>query len=238
MIVTALSHEKLPLTISHSWVTMMTAAAMPATGWGVNSRNGTTSWATWLAATSTRWSGTREVVEPPAQRAGHRLGLVVVLEAGQVAPARVAAHLDHPGAELDAEQQPADQDQDQRRRRAAVGSEEDRQEPGLEQQGLPAEGVPGLADVDDRQVHRPQRRPGQHRHDGRGAVDEPGERPARRSRRRSTPGRRRSGPSSGAWNTLGAWRKRTTRTNSGIGRIPRAPSSGRNWLTATRKAIR
>ncbi len=32
VIVTALSHEKLPLNISHSWVTMMIAAAMPATG--------------------------------------------------------------------------------------------------------------------------------------------------------------------------------------------------------------
>ena len=57
MIVTALSQAKLPLSISHSWVTMMLAAAMPATGCGVNSRKGTTSWATWLAATSTRCNG-------------------------------------------------------------------------------------------------------------------------------------------------------------------------------------
>ena len=119
--------------------------------------------------------GHGKVVEPPAQRPRHRLRLVVVFEASQVTPARITAHLDHPGAELDPEHQPAQEDQDQSRRRAAVRSEEDRQESGLEQQRLPPERVPRLADVDDRQVQRPEHRPGQHRHDGRRSVDDPGD---------------------------------------------------------------
>lgn len=56
-IVRALSHEKFPLRSSHPWVTMTTPAATLATGCGRNSRNGTTSWVTWLAATSTWCNG-------------------------------------------------------------------------------------------------------------------------------------------------------------------------------------
>src|SRR5918999_1222482 len=55
--VSQLSQEKLPDAISHSWVTIIRTAAQVATGCGVNSRNGTTSWVTWLAAVSTRCSG-------------------------------------------------------------------------------------------------------------------------------------------------------------------------------------
>src|SRR5262249_29893714 len=50
------SHEKLPDRISQAWVAMMTRPATPAAGWGANSANGTTTWAMWLASTSTRWA--------------------------------------------------------------------------------------------------------------------------------------------------------------------------------------
>src|SRR6266508_1892980 len=53
VIVIALSHEKFPDSISHDWVTTMIAPAIDATGWGANNPNGTTSWAKWLASTST-----------------------------------------------------------------------------------------------------------------------------------------------------------------------------------------
>src|SRR5436309_6881616 len=56
-IVTQLSQAKLPDATSHSWVTTTIPAATLATGCGVNNPNGTTSWATWLPATSTRCSG-------------------------------------------------------------------------------------------------------------------------------------------------------------------------------------
>ena len=55
--VTRFSQEKLPLASSHAWVTTMASAATPATGWGANSPNGTTSWVAWLASTSARCSG-------------------------------------------------------------------------------------------------------------------------------------------------------------------------------------
>src|SRR5690606_21225885 len=51
------SHAKLPDSTSHSWVRIISAAAAEATGGGANTRNGTTSWVTWLAAASTRCSG-------------------------------------------------------------------------------------------------------------------------------------------------------------------------------------
>ncbi len=52
-----LSQEKLPLATSQSWVTIMIPAATPETGCGANRPNGTTSWVTWFAATSTLCSG-------------------------------------------------------------------------------------------------------------------------------------------------------------------------------------
>ena len=105
----------------------------------------------------------RQVVEEPRQRVRHRLGLVMPVHAGQAAPARIAAELDEPGAELDAEGEPAEQEDDREQRRRLGIAEEDRQETGLEQQRLPAERVPRPADVHDRGVERPEHEPGEHR---------------------------------------------------------------------------
>jgi hypothetical protein len=116
-----------------------------------------------------------QVVEVPAERTREWLGLVVVVEAAEVTPAAVAAELDQPGSELDPEQQPAVQPQHQGGRGGGGRAEEDGQEPGLEQQRLPAEAVERLADVDDRQVHGPQGQPDSHRHPGRPGVGEAGQ---------------------------------------------------------------
>ncbi len=116
-----------------------------------------------------------QVVEVPAQRAGHRLGLVVVPQAGQIAPATVAAQFDQPRAELDPEQQPAQQPERQDGRRDLVVAEERGEQAGLQQQRLPSEGVPGLPDVDDRQVEHPQQHPEQHRRPERYEVAGPGQ---------------------------------------------------------------
>ena len=114
-----------------------------------------------------------QVMEPPAQRVGHRLGLVVVPQAREVTPAGVAAELDQAGAELHPEEQPAHEPDRQRRGRHAVRSEEHGEETGLEQERLPPEGVEGLAHVDDRQVQPPQRRPHEHRRPQRRCLREP-----------------------------------------------------------------
>src|SRR5207244_4457362 len=56
-IVTQFSQAKLPERTSQNWVAMMSPAATLATGCGANNATGATSWATWLASTSTRCSG-------------------------------------------------------------------------------------------------------------------------------------------------------------------------------------
>src|SRR5437899_12169775 len=89
----------------------------------------------------------RKVVEVPAQRVRHRLGLVVVVEAGEIAPAGVAAHLDEARAELEPEHEPA-REVDERERGGGPGrAEEDREEPRLEEERFPAEAVEGPADI-------------------------------------------------------------------------------------------
>ena len=107
--------------------------------------------------------GFGQVMKKPAERIGHRLGLVVVVEAGQVAPAAIAAQLDHPGAELDAEHEPAKQQDERPRGDRRPGAEEDGQEPGFEEERLPAERVKDLAHVDDRLVQDPEREPDEDR---------------------------------------------------------------------------
>src|SRR5439155_9069952 len=104
-----------------------------------------------------------QMMEVPGQRVRHRLRLVVVVETGQVAPAAVATELDQTRAELDAEEQPAEQDEQWQRGRSRRVPQEDRKKSGLEEQRLPAEPVEGLAHIHERQVQRPQRQPEEQR---------------------------------------------------------------------------
>src|SRR5712692_7789204 len=114
--------------------------------------------------------GRFEFVEPmrremqiTADRARDRLRFVMIVEASEIAPARVAAHFDEAGADHDAKAEPAKKPDDKKRRPAfrkwpaiEQRTEKDRQEPGLEQLDFPAVTVPNLADVDDRHVHDPE----------------------------------------------------------------------------------
>ena len=199
--VTRFSQEKLPLASSHAWVTTMASAATPATGWGRTARTAPPAgWRGWPALGPVQRP--RQVVEEPAEGARQRLGLVVVVEAGEVTPAAVAAQLDQPGPELDPEQQPAVQPQHQGGRGGPGRAQEHRQEAGFQQQGLPAEAVEGLADVDHRQVQRPQGEPGGGRHPGRPLLGQPEQGGA------GQPGPTQAtsegtGPSSGGGNRLG-----------------------------------
>ncbi len=109
----------------------------------------------------------RQQVRLPAERARHRLGLVVVHHRGEVAPFAAAADLDHARAELEPEDQPPEQHDDDGGGRLRVGPEERGEEAGFEQQHLPAEGIEGLPDADDRHVSEPERQEADHRHPGR-----------------------------------------------------------------------
>jgi hypothetical protein len=102
---------------------------------------------------------TRQVMEVPAERIGHRLGLEEVVETGQIAPAGVAAQLDQAGAEHQAEQRPAVDPVQQGRWRRDARAGEHREEPDLDEQRFPAEAVPCLAGVDERQIQHVQSRP-------------------------------------------------------------------------------
>ena len=105
----------------------------------------------------------RKVMEVPAERIWHGLGLVVVVETGQLTPAPVAAHLDQPRAELHAEEEPAHQHDEAELGRRCGRAKEDREEASLEQKRLPSERVEGLSDVHDREVEDPEQRKDQHR---------------------------------------------------------------------------
>src|ERR1700682_6231465 len=97
-----------------------------------------------------------------AKRIRDRLRFIVIIKAGEIAPARVAAQFDQTRADHDAKTEPAKKPDDKQRRPAfrkwpaiEQRTEKDRQEPSLEQLNFPAETVPNLADVDDRHVHHP-----------------------------------------------------------------------------------
>ena len=79
---------------------MRSAAATAAMGCGAKSPKGTMTWTKWLKSTAKRCERFGQAVEVPAQRVGERLGFVVEVQAGEVAPAGVVAELDEAGAEL------------------------------------------------------------------------------------------------------------------------------------------
>ena len=121
-----------------------------------------------------------ELVEPPrqqmrlaAQRPRHRLRLVVEGHRGEVAPLASAADLDHPGAELQPEQQPPEQHDHDRRRWLVVRAEECREESRLQQQHLPPERVEGLPHAHHRHVSEPQGEKREHRHPRRSELGNP-----------------------------------------------------------------
>ncbi len=104
-------------------------------------------------------------MEPPAQRVRDRLSFIMVVEARQVAPARVATDFDQPGAEHDSEGQPAKQPDERRWRRPPwkrtpiqQRAKKDRQEPGFQELNLPAVGIPVLPHMNERKVERPEQR--------------------------------------------------------------------------------
>src|SRR2546428_7465709 len=104
-------------------------------------------------------------VQPPAQWVWDRLRFIMVIEAGQVAPAGVAADFDETRAEHDPEDEPAKKPNDDGRGRPfrkgpaiEQRTEEYRQETGFEQLDFPTVSIPVLAHMDERQVKGPKNR--------------------------------------------------------------------------------
>ena len=105
--------------------------------------------------------GPGQVVKEPAQRIRHRLGFEMIIQAGQILPARVGAQLDQAGAEHHAEQDPAP-DPDQRHLRYGLRrSTEDCEEAGFEQDRFPPKAVEGLSHVHEREIENPESGPNQ-----------------------------------------------------------------------------
>ncbi len=120
-IVSQFRKERLPLRIN-SDLEEHDQAARPraAPGVGPKTKKGATSSTRWLKSTSSVMEPGGSLVEVPGEGIGVGLGLVVVDEARQVAPAGVAPKLDEAGAEHHAEDEPAQQhDHDRRGRRSA-----------------------------------------------------------------------------------------------------------------------
>src|SRR5690242_6304862 len=96
----------------------------------------------------------RSEMQPPAQRVGNRLCLIMIVETGQVPPAGVTAKFDEASAHHNAEDEPPKEPDDEARRRAfgegpsiKQGTEKDGQKPGLEKLDLPPIAIPVLPDI-------------------------------------------------------------------------------------------
>src|SRR5579884_2590215 len=102
----------------------------------------------------------RNAMEVPAQWVRERLGFVVVKKAGKIPPALIVAQFDQSCAYFGTEQHPS-QDQDGYEVGFAMSRPcECGEEACLQQHRFPAEGVEGLADIDDGKVQQPKNKPG------------------------------------------------------------------------------
>ena len=84
VIVTTFSHEKLPLSTSQPWVTIIPRRP-PERGLGREQQERHDQLRDVVGGHLHPVQRRRQAVEPPAERVRHRLGLVVVVEAGQAA---------------------------------------------------------------------------------------------------------------------------------------------------------
>ena len=217
---------------------------------GPKTNHGATSSRRWLKRTPARWNQRRHEVQRAAERVRDRLGLVVVDEAREIAPARVAAQLDQARAEHDAEDQPAQQPDDARGggrrgngRGSSSGQRKIARKPVSSELDLPAVAVPEPGRRGRTTCRAPRGRPGAARWRSRSstAIESDDARSTRR------PAARRSEASS--QKRLGTRRKpppaRARRASAtrceeerGPGAGRRAPSSGSTCSARHRNATR
>jgi len=112
-------------------------------------------------------------VKIPAQRIGQGLRFVMIVQAGEIAPALIAPHFNEPGPEFNPEKHPAD-DPDYCNRCGPVhGAQEYGIEPNFEQHRFPSEAIKGLSDVYNGQVQYPEHKPNQHGEPERAHIGKP-----------------------------------------------------------------
>ena len=204
---------------------------------------------TWLKTTPHGVGPGRQASGRRRERARDRLRLEVKVEAGEVAPAGVAAQLDEARAPHDARREPA-QEPDRHGRaaagagtaaRRASGHEEGAEEAGLDELELPAEAVERLPDAGDRDLQDAAatariERVGvaeQHRRRQRDAEEAGGAERARRRRRA-----RRSTAARGSRRRASRAGRRPPSRKSVNGSRPCGPSSAGPCSTSVRNAIR
>ena len=129
---------------------------------GPNENQGTINSMKRFQRTPNFWNQCRGEIQKTTQRIGQRLGLVMIVKAGQVAPAGVAAQFDKSRAEHDPKPEPAIKPEDKNRRRTPrkragieQGTKEDGKEAGLQDLDFPAIAVPDLANMDIGHVRWP-----------------------------------------------------------------------------------
>src|ERR1700745_1109992 len=98
----------------------------------------------------------RREMQITADRTRNRLIFVVIIHAGEIPPAGIAAEFDQPRANHDSKAEPAKKPNHQKRRRCfrkwtsvEQWAEKDRQETRFEQLRFPTVTVPNLTDVND-----------------------------------------------------------------------------------------
>src|SRR5436305_3850906 len=106
----------------------------------------------------------RQKMKVPADRIRDRLGFVVVIHAGQVAPAIVPAQFDQARADHDSKSQPAKKPEHQnrwtrfwKRTRIEQWAKKNRQKTRLQKLNLPSITVPNVTDMDDGHVNDPEK---------------------------------------------------------------------------------
>jgi hypothetical protein len=95
-----------------AWKTTITAPAAWRALLGPKTNQGATSSAAWLKRTPSLELPPRQEMKPPAERVRDRLGLEVIEERREVAPAGVAPDLDQAGPEHDPEDEPPEEPDD------------------------------------------------------------------------------------------------------------------------------
>ncbi len=104
-------------------------------------------------------------MQRPAERIREGLCFIVIVQAGQVAPAGVAAQFNQPRPEHDAKGKPAEQPEDDGGRRPTrkrppvqQRAQENAEKTRLQELNFPAIRIPVLSDVNKRHIQRPQQR--------------------------------------------------------------------------------
>src|SRR5437879_12857471 len=98
-------------------------------------------------------------MEVGTERIRKRLSLMMILEAGQIAPARIPSQLDESGPKFHAKKHPSQEKHNWYGNRHSVRSQENSQKTRFQQHGFPAKPIKHLANIHDGKVEHIGRAP-------------------------------------------------------------------------------